>query len=277
MTRMDRLKTAAYAKFLALSTMLSPELQTNNLQVYDNSTEEILDGAQRGKRVRLFAGGRLASPLNGATRRLEENYLFDSRRFPTFNENETFPGAPLEAKEYSYFMNAIGGNASNNGFSPNTVGVMSEAETNMDTPGQVPQGKNFVMTQIGISFNTDISAADATTLLEVGALRYSKQGGQFVMHHGRPSFWGSGMGLPQSNTGNFVSNGNPDIRAVRRLAVPRVLGQRDQFRYTYLVPRVYRNTSGFQTSGESSTAITLSAPCLMTIWLWGGQEDTIPV
>jgi hypothetical protein len=154
---------------------------------------------------------------------------------------------------------------------------MSDTETNMDTPGQVPQGKNFVMTQVGVSFNVDIASADASTLLEAGSIRFEKQGGQFVIRHGRPSFWGGGTGIATAlNAASPASNGLPDIRAVRKLAVPRVLGQRDNFSYKYVIPRAFRNTTTATTDEGDSTAMTLTEACIMTIWLWGGQEDSIP-
>ncbi len=264
----DRIRSSALAAFLGRTS----SALRDRVHVLANPTEEILEEAKngpRGKTKLMFAAG-------GARARLEENYLFDTRRFPTFTSAEATP-YPLLSQDYVFFMNAIGGNAANNGFSPNTVPTMSSTETNMDTPGQVPQGKNFVMTQVGISFNVDAVAADAALMLEMGSIRFSKQGGQFTMHHGRPSFWASGMGLSTSlASGSPASNGIADIRAVRKLAVPRVLGQRDQFQYVYNVPRTFRNNLGFTSEGETSTAATLVDPVIMTIWLWGGQEDSIP-
>jgi hypothetical protein len=239
----------------------------DRVHVLQNPTEDIVEELHNGPKgkTKLFFAGAV-----GARARLEENYLFDTRRFPSFVTGETF-AANLLSGDYIYFMNAQGSPAANNGFSPVAVPVMSDVETNMDTPGQVPQGKNFVMTQVGVSFNSDIVTADAATLLEAGAIRFAKQGGQFTIRHGTPKMWGGGMGIMTSlATASPATNGNPDIRAVRKLAVPRVLGQRDQFSYTYIVPRITRNTLG------AITQMTLSAPCIMTIWLWGGQEDSIP-
>ncbi len=149
--------------------------------------------------------------------------------------------------------------------------TMSDVETNMDVPSQIAQGKDYVLTQIGVSFNAGIANTDAVQLLEAGALRFSKQGGQFTLKHGPIVMWpgGQGMGNNASVTLN-ASNGNPDIRAVRRLAVPRVLRSKDNFTYIYNVPRALDNK-------DFSTPWSLSTNCLVRIWLWGGQQDSIPV
>jgi hypothetical protein len=265
--RLKQIRSSALNAFVGLSSGL---FRGDKVHVLSNPTEEIVEEVKNGKRPKLF----LASGGPGAKARLEENYLYDTRRFPSFVSGETFP-ALLGAGEYLYFMNAQGSPAANNGFSPATVPTMSDVETNMDTPGQVPQGKNFVMTQVGVSFNADIAAADAANLLESGAIRFEKQGGQFTIRHGSPKYWPGGSGLALI-TANVTGNGSPDVRAVRKLAVPRVLGQRDNFAYKFIIPRAYRNTLGVTAVSNTSTATLLTAPVIMTIWLWGGQEDTIP-
>ena len=228
-----------------------------SIRVHEHTTEEIAAGKKK-----FFARGAQLSTGQGAKARLEENYLFDTRRFAS--------GA-LAAGEYIFFASAIGQPAVNNGFPAGMV--MSDVETNMDTPSQIPQGKNFVLVQIGISFNTQATAGDIGTLLDSGALRFEKQGGQYTLKHGPGRFWPRGQGL-MGFAGTTVAtgaanNGIADIRAARRLAVPRVLEQRDQFAYKYVVPRGVSNL-------DFSTALTLSEPTVMTVWLWGGQEDAIP-
>lgn len=226
------------------------------VELYDAPTEEIQHGLKSGRRVKLYSRG-LAPMGTGARARLEENYLYDTRRFPT----------TIVAGEWLFFGSAIGQPSTNNGFDATTVPTMSDVETNMDTPSQIPQGKDFVLTQIGLSFNSDVSSQDAATLMEIGALRFEKQGGQFTLRHGPGKFWPGGMG---QSTG--AANGFPDIRACRRLAVPRVLRSKETFAYKYVIPRVNRNTLN-----ASATAATLSGLTIMTVWLWGGQQDAIPV
>lgn len=230
------------------------------LRVYDNPTEEIADGLARKKPVKLFMGRQLATPNTGAKDRLEENYLFDTRRFAA---------GPVLAMDYLFFQSAVGAPGVNNGFvSPM---VMSEVETNMDVAAQVPQGRDFVMTQVGISFNADATAEDVSLMLEIGALRFSKQGGQYTLHHGPGLFWPGGQGATSATTtaNANTNNGTADIRAVRKLAVPRILKAKDTFNYSYFVPRGVRNL-------DNSTVISLGAATLMRVWLWGGQQDTIP-
>lgn len=252
------------------------------VKFYANPTEEMVDAAKNKRPIRLYARGAqmLAAAGTGAKARLEENYLFDTRRFPTFVTGEAFPVA-LAPGEYLYFGSAVGQPAANNGFSPVTVPVMSDVETNMDTPSQIPQGKDYVLTQIGISFNVDITTANASVMLESGAIRFEKQGGQFTLKHGSPKLWPGGTGLG-GNVATAVggapltidarSNGTEDIRAVRRLAVPRVLRQKETFAYKYVVPRANRNFLG------AAAANNIASPGLiMSVWLWGGQQDAIPV
>jgi hypothetical protein len=240
----------------------------SRVKIFENSTEEVLHAARNRKPIKLYArgAGMLSSAATGAKARLEENYLFDTRRFPTFVTGEAFPVALLPS-EYMFFGSAVGQPAANNGFNPAVVAVMSDVETNMDTPSQIAQGKDYVMTQVGVTFNTDITTPDLATLLEMGALRFEKQGGQFTIKHGPTKMWPGGMGID----GTGAHNGIADIRAVRRLAVPRILKAKDTFAYKYVVPRASRNVLGV------ATAATLSTGTIMTVWLWGGQQDAIPV
>ena len=230
------------------------------VRVYDNPTEAVADGTK--KREVSFANGRMQYQSSGSKARLEENYLFDTRRFAS--------GAQA-AGENIFFGNAIGLPASNNGFAAGMV--MTDVETNMDTAGQIPQGKNFVLVQIGISFNAAALNTDIGLLLEGGALRFEKQGGQFTLKHGPGVLWPGGTGIGgwagATNIGNSF-NGTADMRSARKLNVPRVLKSKETFNYKYVLPRAVSNL-------DNSTAISLTSNTLMRIWLWGGQEDAIPV
>ena len=255
LSKISEVKNSILNKFVGLS----------GVNVFSKSTEEIQHDVSLGRAPSRmqFAAGRLASG-NGAKKRLEENYLFDTRLYPV--------GA-LAVSDYVYFANAIGQPGANNGFLGGLI--MSELETNMDVASQIAQGKNFVMTQVGVSFNANILTADAATLMESGALRFTKQGSQFTLKHGPIRFWPGGMGLAgyassgiATTTINGAHNGDADIRAVRRLSVPRVLKQKETFSYVYTVPRA--------NSTVTDAAATLLGASLMTVWLWGAQQDTIP-
>lgn len=250
----------------------------SRVQVFQNPTEELLDAAKNKKSIGLhFAKGGFLAAARGAKARLEENYLFDTRRFPTFVTGEAFP-VTIQPGEYLFFQNAVGQPAVNNGFSP-VVTVMTETETNMDVAGQIAQGKNFVFNNIGVSFNSDITTADCAVLMEQGALRFEKQGGQYALRHGPVRMWPGGTGLSGYSATTVAAttiagahNGDADIRAVRKLSIPRVIREKESFAYKYVVGRTARNTSS-----TAATNATLSTGTLMCIWLWGGQQDEIPV
>lgn len=233
-----------------------------NLSLLEGSTEEIIDSVKRKLPIKKFF---MAGALNavGAKARLEENYLFDTRCFAV---GAIAPG------EYLFFQNAVGQPASNNGF-PAGVTVMTDLETNMDVAGQIAQGKNFVFNSLGVSFNSDILVDDCETLMEAGSLRFEKQGGQYALKHGPIRMWPGSTGVSGFSTDTGVtaaSNGVADLRASRKLAIPRVIREKESFNYKYVIPRAVRNTNG-------TVAIAMAAASLMTVWLWGGQQDNIPV
>jgi hypothetical protein len=227
--------------------------------VYENPTEELIAAGKARKAITLHQRGMEVGP-----RRLEENYLYSTRRFAS--------GA-LGSTEYRFFQNAIGQDGTGDGFAGGTT--LTDLETNMDVGGQIAQGKSFIFRQIGVSFNSDITTGDLAQLMDAGALRFSKQGDQYNLRHGPLRLWPGGTGISgfatttvAATTVQGAHNGNADIRAVRNLRVPRVIRQKESFAYVYNVPR----TTRFSTAG----VFTLTNACLMTVWLWGGQMDRIP-
>lgn len=263
MNAVDEIKSSVMRSFLDRCAG-ALGVGANMIRVYTNPTEEIHEAAKTGKAIKLFGRGpnMLASAGTGARARLEENYLYDTRNFASGAQS---------AGDNLFFTNAIGLPAANNGF-PVAGTVMTDAETNMDVPSQIAQGKDYVLTQIGLSFNAGIATADAVQLLDNSALRFSKQGGQFTLKHGPMVLWPGGTGFSAATTTANLSgsNGIPDIRAVRRLAVPRVLRSKDTFNYNLAITRTTQNL-------DMSTAISFSARILVRLWLWGGQQDAIPV
>lgn len=279
MNPIDKVKSKVVAGFMDRCGQLA-----RNVTIFSNPTEEIVEAGQKNKPIKLYQRGSrmLARGGSGAKERLEQNYLFDTRRFPIFAAGEAFP-VTIAAQDYLFFQNAVGQPAINNGFGT-ALTTMTELETNMDVAGQIAQGKNFVMHQIGVSFNADIISDDAATLMESGALRFEKQGGQYTLRHGPVRQWPGGTGVAgfaaaattvAATTINIeaASNGEADLRVSRRLNVPRIIKEKESFAYKYVVPRTIRNTSG----AAPGTDAQLTAGCLMTIWLWGAQGDDIPV
>ena len=265
MENWSSIKDSVLASFIDRSL---PAVGGAELAILANPTEELIDAHKRGKRAKLFmAKGTALVPAavvpKGPPRRLEENYLYSTR---------AFQAGALSATDYRFFQNAIGQAGSSDGF-PAAVVSLDDLETNMDVGGQIAQGKNFVFKQVGISFNASISVANLTTLMDAGALRFSKQGDQFSLRHGPARLWPGGTGVTGFSTATSVTgahNGSADPRAVRTLRVPRVIKEKESFAYIYHVPRTVF-------AGDGSTAFSVAAPgALMTIWLWGGQMDKIP-
>jgi hypothetical protein len=112
-------------------------------------------------------------------------------------------------------------------------------------------------------------------MLDSAALTFTKQGGQFTLNHGPIKAWPGGMGLAgYSNiaaaaTEVSAHNGAADIRAVRTLKIPRVIREKETFSYNFVVPRA--------TAARDGVAFALTQFVLATVWLWGGQENVIPV
>ena len=245
------------------------------LAILPGSTEDIRADMENPKRrAVLFAhafGGR--RPVKQAGSRLEENYYYSSRRFPT-GTNNTIGGGTLTAGIYGLFNRGLGEDASGLGFP--TGATLTQAETNLDVGGYLPQGSNFVGKQLGVSFNSDIATADLAAFMDVAALNFSKAGGQFSMNQGPLKFWPGGTGIggyaaaavggtPLAQTA--AHNGAADIRAVRNLKLPRILREKEVFSYSITVSRTTKATDG--------TAIALTNFIVATIWLFGGQKNTI--
>lgn len=221
--------------------------------------------------ARSFGGAPAAKRTAGA--RLEENYFYSSRRFPS-GVNNTIGGGTLTAGSFSLFNRGLGEDASGLGFP--TGATLTQAETNLDVGGYLPQGSNFVGKQLGVSFNSDIATADLAQFMDVAALNFSKAGGQFSMNQGPLKFWPGGTGVsgfaaaavggvPLAQTA--AHNGAADMRSVRTLRIPRILREKEVFNYSIFVSRTTRATDG--------VAIALSAFVVATIWLFGGAKNSI--
>jgi hypothetical protein len=261
---------AAVAAFLERSSLLSGAA----ISYIENPIEEIDDARARKKPIRLFqqAPGVAIAAAKGPPIRLEENYLYSTRYFGA--------GA-IAASAYNFFAYNVGAVLTNAGY-PALAGSATPLETNLDTAGYVPSGKNFVFRQLGVAFNAEIQPSDLCQLLDAGHLFYQKNGDQFSLRHGPAQFWPGGQGVSGISNGSGVStvhNGLSDPRAMRTLRVPRVIRSSEVFSYQYVVPRTTRadGASAWSLAGTISTLPndTTAVGCLMRVLLWGGQTDQL--
>jgi len=254
------------------------DIGSEDISIYENPTEEMLHDLKSGRPVKLHArgiAGRMVQRSNQAGARgfsrLEENYLYASRRFPVVANNTIGSGA-LIAGRYPFFGKAVGDPGDGMGF-PSGFTVTTQ-ETNMEVPGQVPLGSNFVFNQLGVSFNANASVADVNQLLEAATLEFSK-GNQFIINHGPVKFWPGGFGnggfaatTATTTTIQHGSNGAVDLRAVRNLRIARTLREKETFTYSLNIARA--------TDSRDGTAFALSNFVVCTIWLWGAVKAAVP-
>jgi hypothetical protein len=275
MSTVSKIEDAVLNRFVERSAKAHPGMASllGTCAFLETPTEEILEGLEKGKPVSMharMARGRKIRP--GGIARLEENYLYSTRRFPTAANNTIGSGA-LAAGTYPLFTAARGGLGDVLGFP--TGFQLSTAETNMELPGQIPQGQSFVFNQMGISFNADATIGDTNQLLEAATLQYQRAGGQFTLDQGKISFWPGAFGqgghygsMTAAAGNNYGSNGRTDLRAVRNLRIARVLKGTDVFQYNFVIHRATKSTDG--------SAWALSNFVNATLWLWGGWKVNVP-
>jgi hypothetical protein len=288
MNAVSKLPSHVVAGFMA--RVAAAGINPDRVHLLEPSTEELRDDLESGRRVTLharnFSGRRpmlVQRPQNGGQQhqrgssgkaRLEENYFYSSRRFPTAVDNTIGSGAVV-AGNFPLFNKGLGEDGSGLGFP--TGFMLGQAETNLEVGGYLPQGTNFVASQLGVTFNSDVATADLAVFVDAAALNFSKSGGQFGMLHGPLKMWPSGMGIggyaaaavggtPLAQTA--AHNGAADIRAVRTLRIPRILREKEVFNYSIFITRT--------TKAKNGAAIALTDFVVATIWMWGGQKNSIP-
>jgi hypothetical protein len=281
MNAVARLPSHVLSGFMARA--LAAGIDPSRVHILEGSTEDIrADLEERGRVVmhaRQFAARRFqpqqnVRPGSSGKARLEENYFYSSRRFPSAADN-TIGGGTLTAGGFPLFNKGLGEDGNALGFP--TGFTLGQSETNLEVGGYLPQGSNFVASQLGVSFNTDVATADLAQFMDVACLNFSKSGGQFGMLHGPVKMWPGGMGIggyaaaavggtPLAQTA--AHNGAADIRAVRTLRIPRILREKEVFNYSLFITRTSRAKDG--------VAIALTTFVVATIWLFGGQKTSIP-
>lgn len=236
------------------------------VHVLANSTEELAHGLGRGKPTKLFgmAGGQAQAVVG----RLEENYLYYTRRFPNTPTSNTIGAGAVTAGDYLYFTNGLGDQGTAAGYL--SVSQLTLQQTNMASGGKIPTGRGFRMFDLGVSFNAQCNVTDMAQCMDTMNLRFEKQSSQLVLQHGPIKFWPGGSGIYANTTATSVtaaSNGLPALTNVRRYRNPRVLSANEQFQYVI---------NAAATTPNVNATVALSAYVEITIWLFGQVLDTIP-
>jgi len=252
-------------------------LHGNQVSILENPTEEILDSLEHGHDVELHGMRRRGlSPMRrvqkGPQKRAEENYLYSTRRFPNNTANNTIGAGAVTAADYDYFGNGVGDVGSSMGYF--SLSNLTYLQTNMDKGGKIPSGRSFRLYELAVSFNAEAIGTDIAQCLDTMALRFEKQGGQLVIQHGPIRNWPGGVGLSgyaattvSATSLQAASNGNPDLRGVRKFRIPRVLRANESFKYVINAAANLPNDNG---------AVALGSFVEICIWLYGYAVDSIP-
>lgn len=236
----------------------------------ENPTEEIDEHIRRTGRTPKLHG--MAD--GGVDLRVEENYLYSTRRFPLNTANNTIGSGAVAAQDYNFFTAGIGDQVSTMGyFSGNSLTTL---QTNMAPGGKIPTGRGFKLYDLAVSFNAAAAGADIAQLLDTCALRFEKQAGNLVIQHGPIALWPGGVGLSgyaatavggSPLTIQGASNGQPNLQAVRRFRNPRIFNANEDVKYI---------VNAAANLPCNAAAVGLSAFVEMRIWLYGYHFDKIP-
>lgn len=258
-----------------LSHLLLPG---QGFSILENPTEELAEAAIRGRGLpklhRLFgAGARAGQDIV----RKEENYLWSTRRFPNNTANNTIGSGAITAGDYDFFGNGVGDQGSAMGYA--SIANLTYLQTNMDKGGKIPMGRGFALFELAVSCNASALAKDIVQVIDNAELRYEKQGGNLVIHHGPLRQWPGGTGVSGFSSDattassttvhtEAASNGVPNLAAVRRFKQPRLLNANESFKYSINFPSA--NTA------KANVALALSDFVEVSIWLFGFTYDRIP-
>jgi hypothetical protein len=251
----------------AVDTFLRTLAPGERVSILESPTEDLLWDAQRGRKPKLH---KMADA--GSVGRIEENYLYYTRRFPLNTANNTIGGGALVAQDYLYFINGIGDQGSAAGYF--SINNLTLQQTNMASGGKVPTGRGYQLFEIGVTFNAQAAPGDIAQLLDVMNMRYEKQNASLVVQHGPIKFWPGGTGIygyasttAATTTIANASNGMPAMSNARKWTQPRVLSSNEQFTY---ILQAAANTP------NANTAVALSNFTEITIWLFGRCLDRLP-
>lgn len=243
-----------------------------HVTVLENPTEELQHELGR------FEHGRGRRPTlhsmadQAVAGRLEENYLFYTRRFPNNTTNNTIGAGAVAAQDYLYFTSGVGDQGSAAGYF--SLANLTAQQTNMPSGGKIPTGRGFRMYDIGVSFNAQCSVGNMQQMLDISNMRFEKQSGQLVLQHGPIARWPGGSGVyagvsttATTTTIQAAANGLPALTNVRRYRNPRILSANDQFQYVLNCAAA---------TPQSNTTVALTDFVEVSIWLFGQVLDRIP-
>lgn len=240
-----------------------------NVALLENPTEELEYDLQHGRKPKLHSMVGARPPVVG---RVEENYLYYTRRFPNNIANNTIGAGAVTAGDYLYFTNGVGDQGSAAGYF--SVANLTLLQTNMASGGKIPTGRGFRMFDIGVSFNAAVAVGNLTQMLDTCNMRFEKQNAQLVIQHGPISFWPGGTGpygfastTATTTTIAAATNGLPALTNVRRWRNPRILSANEQFQYVI---------NAAAATPAQNTTVALTDFVEIRIWLFGQVLDAIP-
>jgi hypothetical protein len=241
------------------------------VDILETPTEEIIESLGRGRAPSIFS---MAKRKKKRLVRKEENYLYSTRRFPLNNANNTIGSGAVAQGDYDFFGNGVGDGGGAMGYF--SLANLTYLQTNMDKGGKIPTGRGFALFELAVSFNADALGTDISQCLDTMELRYEKQGGQLVIHHGPIRNWPGGVGLSgyaatavggSPLTISASTNGVPNLAAVRRFKQPRLLNANESFKYTL---------NATANLPKNNAAVALLGFVEICIWLFGFHYDRIP-
>jgi hypothetical protein len=200
--------------------------------------------------------------------RMEENYLYSTRRFPSDTADNTIGAGAIVDGDYPFFNNGVGDTGNTMGYF--SIPNLNFFQTNMDKGGRIPTGRGFALYELACSFNARAKADDIAQMMDCTELRYSKNNDDFTIHHGPIRLWPGGTGVSgfagtsevTSSPTVIAENGLPTMAAVRRFKNPRLLSANESFSY------IFRSTAKMSFANGT---VGLSNFVEVCIWLFGNH------
>jgi hypothetical protein len=253
-------------KWGAVDSFLRRLGPASRVDIVEQPTEELIGDLVRGRKPKLY---KMADA--GAIGRVEENYIYYTRRFPLNTTNNTIGAGAVAAQDYLYFINGLGDQGSAAGYF--SIPNLTLQQTNVASGGKIPNGRGFQLYELGISFNAQAAPGDIAQCLDTMNLRYEKQNASLVLQHGPLKFWPGGTGIygfaattVAATTVQSAANGMPALTNVRRFVQPRVLSANDSFSYII-------NASA--ATPNANVTVALSGFVEITVWLFGRVLDRL--